>query len=111
MLPESRPAPAREMRIHGAVVESDLPRLSDYLQEVLSTAPERVVVDLSTCPSLHPDAITELVAAQGQLRTSGGVIDLRGTPATVRAQLQDAGVDGLFTHSPAKKLARVLPLR
>lgn len=111
MLPETPHAPVREMRIHGAVVDADLPRLVEYLEEVVAAGPQRVVIDLSTCPSLTTEAITTLVAAQHRLRSTAGIIELRGTPDSVRAQLRDTGVDAFFLHSPAKGLARVLPIR
>lgn len=101
----------REMRIHGAVVAADLPRLRDYLDEAVALAPVRLVVDLSTCPSLHEDAIRALVRAQEQLGTTGGVVDLRATTQDVRQQLRVHGVDDRFTHSPAKATAAVVPIR
>ena len=111
MLPETPDAPVREMRIHGAVVDADLPRLVEYLEEVVTAGAARVVIDLSTCPSLTTEAISALVAAQHRVRAMAGVIELRGTPEGVRGQLRDAGVDTFFVHSPAKGLARVVPLR
>jgi anti-anti-sigma factor len=100
----------REVRIHGAVEEGDLALLMDHLDDLVQTAPDRVVVDLSTCPSLDAGAVGVLVQANERLREHGAIIDLRGSNAQVVELLRTEGVIDLFDYSPAKPLAKVLHL-
>ena len=97
------PSATREVRIQGSLEEGDVSLLIDHLEEIVGDQPQRVVVDLSTCPAMDPAAVDVLVRANERLRTNGVVVDLRGTTPEVLALLQDRDVLDLFDHSPAKR--------
>ncbi len=104
------PPALREVRIHGDVDAADLPLLMDHLDDLLQQQPGRVVVDLSTCPSLHPDAVQVLLGAHARLDAYDGTLEIRGANHDTLVLLADAGALALFDVTAERPLAPVIPI-
>ncbi len=109
LLPSEAPT-LREVRIHGDVTVADLPLLMDHLDDLLLQTPDRIVVDLSTCPSLHPRAVQVLLDAHTRLGAHDGTLEIRGANHDTLVLLADEGVLPLFDVTPARALAPVIPI-
>lgn len=80
---------------------STLPRLRERLEDALSLAPDRLVVDLSGCAFLDAQAMTVLLDVHRQAWRAGGLLTLRGCSPQCLRLLSLAGLLGVFDLAPA----------
>jgi anti-anti-sigma factor len=71
-------------------------RMRERLEDALATHPERLVVDLSSCPFVDASALAMLLEVHRRLSRAGGVLTLRGCSPRVLRLLSLTGLRRVF---------------
>jgi anti-anti-sigma factor len=95
-----------EVTITNQLERSGLSALRAQLDDVLSLRPERVVIDLASCPFMDAASISLLLDAHRRLWLADGLLILRAPPPRLRRILRAARVDHVLRimpepHAPA----------
>ena len=77
------------MTVRGPLERRSAPDLFQSLDDVLASAPERVVIDLTGVPDLDDDAIGALQQAQSTAESNQVQLQLTTRHPEVRARLSD----------------------
>jgi anti-anti-sigma factor len=73
-----------------------LPGWQAMLSRVLDTRPDRLIIDLSSAPTIDADGITALLDIHRRLVSHGGQLIVRSPNARIRRLFQLARVDGVL---------------
>ncbi len=88
--------PDVEVRLVGAIRVESLPALRHELDRAVALDPEHVIVEVSHCTALAPEAIHALLDAQASCTCRGGSLILRGLNPDLSRTLALAGVLQVF---------------
>jgi anti-anti-sigma factor len=89
--------PMVELRLVGPLDVSSLIRLGEQIDDAVSLAPNRLVVDLSQCDYMDAQAIRVLLDGHRAMWRQGGRLLLRGANPAAMRLLSIAGVQHVFT--------------
>lgn len=89
--------PMVELRLVGPLDVSSLIRLGEQIDDAVSLAPERLVVDLSQCDYMDAQAIRVLLDGHRAMWLQGGRLLLRGVNPAAKRLLAIAGVQDVFS--------------
>ncbi len=89
--------PLVELRLVGPLDVSSLISLSEQIEDAMSLAPRRLVVDLSECDYMDAQAIRVLLDGHRAMWLQGGRLLLRGVNPAAMRLLSIAGVLHVFT--------------
>jgi len=88
--------PVVELHLVGPLDVSSLISLSERIDDAMSLAPERLVVDLSRCDYMDAQAIRVLLDAHRSMWLQGGRLALRGVNSAAMRLLNIVGVQDVF---------------
>lgn len=88
--------PVVELCLVGPIEVSALISLSERIDDAMSLAPDRLVVDLSRCDYMDAQAIRVLLDAHRSMWLQGGRLVLRGVNTAAMRLLAMVGVQDVF---------------
>lgn len=91
-----RDAAAVEVHLRGEIDLKNSPRLRSTLQELVTSKPRRVILDLTDVTYVDSSGMGTIVEFRRKLQPSGGVLVLSGLQERVRSVLEITRLDHFF---------------
>jgi anti-anti-sigma factor len=93
--------PVVEVVVVEGLDSAAVPRLAQLLDEALAMSPDRLILDLSGCPTIDAAAIGLLLKVHRRACQAGGQLTLRSPSARLRRNLQLSRADRVLDITPA----------